>query len=143
MRSSIAVRSGGAPFQQDELLTEIHLPASGVLFVGDKGVLLCGGAGGEPRLLAPADAPKPSPSLPRSPGHHREWIEACRANDPDAALCHFDYSGPLTEAVLLGNVAYRTGPGQKLEWDAANLRVTNIPEANRFLQYEYRKGWTL
>ena len=57
-------------------------------------------------------------------------------------MSNFDYAGMLTEAVLLGNVAIRSG-GQKLEWDGPNLRVTNVPEANRFLRREYRKGWSL
>lgn len=130
-----------------ELMEKWHVDPNwknGVLFIGDKGALF---SDYDKHKLLPekefADAQMPPKSIPESIGHHREWIEACRANDPDAALCHFDYSGPLTEAVLLGNVAYRTGPEQKLEWDATNLRVTNIPEANRFLQYEYRKGWKL
>ncbi len=54
--------------------------------------------------------------------------------------CNFDYSGALTEAVLLGNVAYRTG--KKIEWDAKNLKVTNCPEAAQYLSYKYRPGWT-
>jgi hypothetical protein len=66
-------------------------------------------------------------------------VEAIRGGKP--ALCAFDYSGPLAETVLLGNVAYRTG--KKLEWDAATLRAKNCPEADRFLRKEYRKGWTL
>ena len=54
-------------------------------------------------------------------------------------MCNFDYSGALTESVLLGNVAYRTG--KSLDWDAANLRATNAPEAADFVTKTYRKGW--
>jgi hypothetical protein len=82
---------------------------------------------------------KPSPTLPRSPGHHKEWIEACKGGAP--ALSNFDHAGPFTEFVLLGNVAMRTG--KKLEWDAAALKATNCPEADAFIKREYRKGWTL
>ena len=71
--------------------------------------------------------------------HYHHWIDACLGKATTAA--GFDYSGPLTETVLLGTVAYRTG--QKLEWDAENLKVTNCPEANQYIQREYRKGWTL
>ena len=62
-------------------------------------------------------------------------------NDPAATTCRFAYSGVLTEAVLLGNVAYRSG--KALEWDAKNIKFPNAPEAEQFLHYEYRKGWEL
>ena len=81
----------------------------------------------------------PAPTIPRSIGHHAEWIKACKTGSP--TTCNFGYSGPLTEAVLLGNVAYRTG--QKLEWDAEKLQATNCPEAERFLRNEYRAGYSL
>jgi hypothetical protein len=68
-------------------------------------------------------------------------VEACRAGDPSAAACNFGYSGPLSEAVLLGTVAYRTG--KALEWDAANLKVTNTPEADQYVRRAYRKGWEI
>ena len=69
--------------------------------------------------------------------HHAEWIAACKGEGK--ALSHFDYSGPMTEAVLLGNVALRAG--KKIQWDAKQLKVTNVPEANEFIRKEYRKGW--
>lgn len=81
----------------------------------------------------------PPKILPRSPGHHREWIDACKGGP--AAGANFDHAGPLTEMVLLGNIAIRTG--RKLYWDAENFKITNVPEANNLLHYEYRKGWTL
>ena len=55
--------------------------------------------------------------------------------------CNFEYSGPLTETVLLGTVAHRAG--KKIEWDAENMKVTNVPDANKYVQKEYRKGWQL
>ncbi|CAA9420985.1 MAG: GH109 [uncultured Phycisphaerae bacterium] len=113
---------------------------NGVVFVGDKGLLA---ADYNRRVLLPEKAfagfEPPAPSIPKSIGHHAEWVEACRKGDPSAAACNFDYSGPLSEAVLLGTVAYRTG--KPLEWDAANLKVTNAPEADRYVRRAYRKGW--
>jgi hypothetical protein len=68
-------------------------------------------------------------------------VAACLRNDPAGTTCNFDYSGPLSEAVLLGTVAYRAG--KAIEWDAANLKVTNAPDADRFVKREYRKGWEI
>lgn len=81
------------------------------------------------------------PQLSRKPSHMQDWIEACKTNDPLRPGTNFGYSGPLTETVLLGTVAFRAG--EKLEWDAKNLKVTNCPEANRFTRRSYRKGWTI
>jgi len=112
----------------------------GVFFVGSKGKLL---ADYNKHLLLPenkfADFKRPDPSIPKSIGHHSEWIKACRTGSP--TTCNFNYSGALAETVLLGNVAYRSG--SRIEWDAANLKVTNAPEANRFIRREYRPGWSL
>ena len=74
-----------------------------------------------------------------SPSHHAEWIDACKTGTTPSA--NFEYSGWLTEANHLGNVAYRAG--KKLEWDAAAMRATNAPEADAFIRREYRKGWEL
>ncbi len=86
-----------------------------------------------------ADVKLPEPTLPRVSSHYAEWIEACKTGKP--ALANFEYSGWLTEANHLGNVAYRVG--KKLEWDADSLRVRNAPEAAPLLRREYRKGWEL
>jgi predicted dehydrogenase len=113
---------------------------SGVLFVGEKGMLLSDYG---KNLLLPEekfkDVPRPPQSIPASIGHHEEWIQACKTGSP--TTCHFGYSGLLTEANHLGNVAYRAG--KKLEWDSKNLKIPNAPEAEKFLGREYRKGWTL
>lgn len=110
------------------------------VFVGSEGMLL---ADYGQRMLWPrdrfADFRPPEPSIPPSLGHHREWIAACKTGSP--TTCNFDYSGAVTETVLLGNVAFRVG--QKLEWDAANMKFPNCPEAEKYLQREYRPGWTL
>ncbi len=88
-----------------------------------------------------AEFKPPAKSIPASIGHHAEWVEACRKGDSAGAACRFDYSGPLSEAVLLGTVAYRAG--KALEWDAANLKVTNAPEADQYVRRAYRKGWEI
>jgi predicted dehydrogenase len=112
----------------------------GCLFIGSKGMLL---ASYSKHALLPekdfTDFQPPSPTLPRSPGHHEEWLQACKTGKPASA--DFQYSGWLTEANHLGNVAYRAG--KKLEWDPAKLRAKNAPEADKFIHREYRKGWDL
>ena len=115
-----------------------------VLFVGSDGMLITEIERIPPRFeLHPkekfADFEPPARTIPRSIGHANEWLVACKTGKP--TTCGFDYSGPLTETVLLGNVAYRTGA--KLQWDAENLKATNCPEANQFIRREYRSGWAL
>jgi len=73
---------------------------------------------------------RPAKSIPRSKGHHRDWLEACKGGKP--AGSNFEYGARLTEIVLLGNVALRTG--KKLEWDSASLKATNAPEADKFIK---------
>jgi len=112
----------------------------GVLFVGEKGMLLADY--GRHQLLPESefkDLKPPAPFIPESIGHHREWIEAVKTGAP--TTCNFVYGGALTETVLLGNVAYRAG--KRIEWDRAALKATNCPEANRFIRREYRAGWSL
>jgi predicted dehydrogenase len=113
---------------------------SGVLFVGEKGMVLSDYGN---HVLLPekdfADFKRPEPFIKNSIGHHNEWLEACRTGG--TTTCQFDYSGPLTEAALLGNVAFRVG--RKLEWDPANLQAKNCPEAQPYIQHIYRKGWSI
>jgi predicted dehydrogenase len=113
---------------------------SGVLFVGNKGMIL---ADYGRYVLLPEenfkDFQPPDPFIPESIGHHKEWIHACKTGAP--TTCSFDYSGPLTEANHLGNVAYRLG--RKIEWNHANMKATNAPEADQYIRREYRKGWKL
>ena len=128
--------------KQPDLLTEEQRSQwkSGVLFVGEKGSLL---SDYSRHVLLPEDKfqdyKRPEPFIPKSIGHHPEWIQACKTGSP--TTCNFDYSGALTEAVLLGNVAFRTG--EKLQWDSKNLRATNSRDAERYIQHHYRKGWKL
>ncbi|MCC6234711.1 MAG: hypothetical protein IT580_18865 [Verrucomicrobiales bacterium] len=113
---------------------------SGVLFIGSKGMLVSDY--GRHRLLPEKDYEgfvPPAPSIPESIGHHQEWVQAIRTGGP--TTCGFDYSGPLTEAALLGNVAYRVQ--QRLDWDAKRLKARNCAAADEFIQHRYRKGWKL
>lgn len=106
--------------------------------------MLVEGWGGEkPRLLPAArnkDYRRPARTLPRSRGHHKEWLEACR--NGTGTRSNFDFAGPLTEAVLLGALCVRVG-GAPLHWDSAAMKITNEPEANALLHYEYRPGWSV
>ena len=115
-----------------------RVPSSGVMFVGSAGMMFANY--GSYRLF-PQDKFKgyepPQQTIAKSIGHHAEWIKACKDGSP--TTCNFDYSGALSEAVLLGNVAYRVGSA--LEWDAANLKATNCPAADKYIRKEYRSGW--
>jgi len=117
---------------------------NGVLFIGDKGTLMCGSYGSSPRLIpetAMQQYKRPEKSIPRVEGsHEKAWIRACKDGKP--ASSNFEYSGPLTETVVMGNLAIRF-PGTKLHWDGKNMKVTNLDKANEFVHREYRKGWTL
>lgn len=116
------------------------VPGAGVMFLGDKGQMFADYGGYK---LYPAeqfsDFKPPKQTIPNSIGHHAEWIKASKDGSP--TTCNFDYSGCLTESVLLGNVAFRTG--QKLEWDAAALKCPNCPDADKYLKRAYRDGWML
>ncbi len=115
----------------------------GSLFKGTKGKLVCGVYGNSPRLI-PESAMKayqrPPKTLPRVRGsHEQDWARAAKTGKPAGA--NFSYAGPLTEICHLGNVAKRVDA--RIEWDAANLKVTNLPKANKYIRPEYRKGWSL
>lgn len=120
-----------------------RLPDNGVLYVGSKGKMYHSSHGGMPQLLPAGlheQAKTVAKTIERSPGHYEEWVQACRGGKRPVA--NFDYSGPLTETVLLGVLAMRA-PGTRLEWDSENLKVKNAPDLNQFVHAEYRKGWTL
>jgi predicted dehydrogenase len=115
----------------------------GVVFKGSQGALMCGVYGDSPRLI-PESAMKsyqrPPKTLPRVKGSHEmDWVNAAKAGRQPGA--HFGYSGPLTETCLLGNIAKRVDA--RIEWDAANLKITNLPDANKYVRAEYRPGWSL
>lgn len=110
---------------------------SGVLFVGSKGRLISDYSKHE--LLGVERPSELKVKIPNSIGHHKEWTEAIKTGAK--TTCSFDYSGPLTETALLGNVAFRAG--KKIEWDAKRLKATNTREAEQYIQHRYRKGWSL
>ena len=115
-----------------------RVPANGVMFIGTEGKMFADY--GRYRLF-PSDKfsnfEPPAQTIPKSIGHHQEWIKACKDGSP--TTCNFDYSGALTETVLLGTVAYRAG--KPLEWDAKNLTATNFKGAEALINKEYRAGW--
>jgi predicted dehydrogenase len=115
----------------------------GTIYVGTKGKILCGSHGANGARLIPESKmrayERPPRTLPRSIGHRQEWIRACKGEGTPGA--NFDYAGPLTETVLLGNIPIRTD--ERLYWDSENLRITNVQEANNYIRREYRQGWTL
>ena len=113
---------------------------SAVLFEGEKGRLVADYSSRKLFMDKGESNEEPKPFIPNSIGHHQEWIKACKERGP--TTCNFDYSGALSESVLLGNVAFRVG-NKKLDWDAEKLQATNCPEAEDFIQREYRAGWTL
>jgi len=124
----------------------------GVLFVGDKGKLMCGCYGRSPSLIPTSrhmeymeylkehEPAVKAPPYPGRNGHWVEFVEACKGGAP--AGSNFDYAGPLTESVVMGNLSVRFS-GRKLLWDGDNMKVTNFEAANKFVHPEYREGWTL
>ena len=134
---------GIKPPRPKELAAHEEWPVDGVLYVGDQGKIMHKSHGGKPTLLPLSQMngfQRPEETIPRVKGSHEQnWIDACKGGEP--ACSGFDYSGPLTEVVLLGNLAIRT-EGQLL-WDGPNMRVTNNQAANEFVRREYRRGWAL
>ena len=121
-------------------------PRIGAIVVGDQGKIVYGSHGATSCRLIPDEKmaeyvqhEKP-PRIPKSPGHHKEWVEACKSGKP--AGSNFGYGGPLTEIALLGILALRF-PGQRLEWNSKACKFTNLKEANQYIKPEFRKGWSL
>jgi predicted dehydrogenase len=139
---------GGLKPEKPEALGAMRIgqAASNVLFMGSKGVLRCGEYGDDPHLFPlelMKDYKRPSQKLERiKGGHEQNWIRACKGGP--AATSNFDYSGPLTEMVVMGNLAIRPeNVDKRLEWDGEKMRVTNDEKANDYVQMHYRKGWEL
>ncbi len=119
----------------------------GVIFVGETGVLICGCYGLKPRVFPEErmrDLPRTPQRIERIPGgldgHEKDWVRACKGGKP--ASSNFDYSGPLSEMVLMGNLAVRF-PNKPLLWDGEKMQVTNDAAANACVGRTYRQGWTL
>jgi predicted dehydrogenase len=121
---------------------EDEWPGRGSLFVGDKGVLICPGLGARPRFIPEErnDSYEPPPkTIPRSKGHHRDWIDACKGGPP--ASSHFEYAARLTEILLLGILSLRVG--KAIAWDSARMKATNAPEADAIIREPCREGWQI
>ena len=117
----------------------------GVIFYGNKATMMCSVYGENPRIIPETkmrEYQRPEKSIPRSPGIHQEWIDACKGKG--RATTSFEYSGKLTEMMLLGNVALKLKDSHvTLKWDGPNMHFTNSEEANLLLHKEYRAGWAL
>jgi predicted dehydrogenase len=138
---------GMMPQRPEEFESRRRLPDSGSIFVGEKGYLLSGTYGESPRIVPESkmrEYKRPPKTIERIEGgvegHEQDWVRACKGGKP--AGSNFDYSGPMTESVVMGNLAIRY-PQRKLEWDGEKMEVTNFPEANQFVNPPYRKGWSL
>ena len=135
---------GLLPERLAEMDPRSKLPGSGTIFVGDKGMLMSGQYGESPQIIPESrrrEYKRPAETLKRIKGSHEQnWIDACKGGQP--ACSNFDYSGPFTETVVMGNLAIRM-PGKKLYWDGENMKVTNNDAANEFVTKTYRQGWTL
>ena len=164
---------GIRPFHPDIIPASDDLGGSGsnngVLIIGDKGVMTCATYGSTPKLYSydgqvlemdpDFKSNNPYADMPEW-GHHHAWAEACKAgfgsNEHLSLTSSFDYSGPMTETVLMGNLAIRsyqlvTDTGdrrvhhgrKKLIWDGDKMEITNFAEANQFVSRSYREGWRL
>ena len=135
--------SGGlVPKRPDVLSKGQRLPARGVMFVGTEGLMLCGGAGGDPTIYPESrreTLSEPAKTIPRSGGHHRDWVDAIKGGT--AASSNFDYGAKLTEITLLGLIALRTG--QVIDWDPVGMNARGVPEADEIIHGVYRAGWEL
>jgi len=120
-----------------------------MMFVGDKGKILAGFNIEEPRLIPEKKMrefaglkPKPAPEHDYEnevPPGVIEWVDACKTGK--TAGGDFSYAGPISEAFNLAAISLRTG--KRLQWDAASMKIANVPEANKYLYREYRQGWEL
>lgn len=113
----------------------------GMMFEGSDGMLL---TDYDRNLLFPTEKfdqyKRPTRSIPSSPGHHEEWLQGIRQNNPVIPLCPLKYGALLTETAFLGNISYRVGQ-KEIQWDDKAMNITNVPEANAFLTKKYREGW--
>ena len=133
---------GGLRPRVPEELGKFSLPRRGVMFMGEKGVIQCDGAGGAPRIFPEslrASSTKPEQTIKRVAGHHRDWIDAIKGGDP--ASGNFAYGARLTEITLVGVLSQRMR--KPIEWDADNMRANGLPAAEPLIRGTYRAGWEL
>jgi hypothetical protein len=122
---------------------EMDGPDSGTIYVGEKGILYTGTYGGKFHILPlekMQQMTQPPRTLPRPKNTMTDFLTACREGKTETAA-PFDYGARLTEFTLLGNLAQHAGVGKKLEWDGPNMKVTNLPDLNQWVQRPYRNGW--
>ena len=138
---------GLLPERPDDLEPGRKIPESGTIFVGDKGKLICDTYAENPRIFPESKMKaykRPKKTLRRVAGgpggHEKDWLNACKGGP--AASSNFDYSGPFTETVVMGNLAV-LNPDKVLEWDGENMRMTNDEAANAFVKPQFREGWSL
>lgn len=156
---------GIRPFHPDLLPADVSIEDNGVFMIGDKGLIVCDAYGNDPKLYRKGESVIEGEKIKVTEpefGHQRQWVDACKAgfNSPEhkSLTSSFDYSGPLTETVLMGNIAIRSYMLQeagensrssnyigrkKLLWDGDDMRITNLEKANQFVGRTYRKGWEL
>ena len=135
---------GKQPPRPATLEADRPLGDNGIYFVGTEGVLIAPGWSGTPRLVPESKMQaytRPPKTIPRSVGHRREWVDACRAGRPEDAKAGFWYSAPFTEALLIGLLPIFAG--KRVTWDARTMTATNAPELNRFIRKPYRRGFEL
>jgi hypothetical protein len=133
---------GQMPPRPNDLDDGVPLADNGIYYVGEKGTMLGGGWSGAPELYPKKlreAFQKPAATIPRSPGHRLEWIQACKEHKPDEAKAGFAYSGPFTEALLVGVLAVRLQ--KHIEWNAAAMKAENASEADALIRKQYRQGF--
>jgi len=138
---------GILPERPEDLEPGRRIPESGSIFVGTKGKILCGTYSNNLRIFPETKMKaykRPPARIPRIPGgnggHEQDWVRACKGGP--AASSNFDYSGPFTETVVMGNLAV-LNPGKKLLWDGENMKMTNDEQANSYVRPTFRDGWSL
>jgi predicted dehydrogenase len=134
---------GMLPPRPEEMETQQDLDDEGMLFVGDKGKILCGFNGANPRLIPDTKMKafqQPPKTFPRSVGHNQEWIDACKGGKPGGA--NFEFEARVTETLLLGNVAMCAGK-KMIRWDGKNLKSPDLTDSEKYINPPYREGWTL
>src|SRR5690606_4206864 len=136
--------SGGLQPPRPELLPDnVELPSRGSLFIGKRGIIVTGAGGSNPQIFPEKRSERyhpPKPSIPRSNGHFRDWIDAIKGGT--AASSNFEYGARLTEITLLGVLSLRLG-GKKIEWDSKNMKAIGLPEADKYIKEPVRSGWEM
>ena len=154
---------GIKPFHPELLPTNVPIEPNGVIMIGEKGVITCDAYGADPKMYLKGEPVIESDKVKVNEpefGHQRQWVDACKSGfnskEHKSLTSSFDYSGPLTETVLMGNIAIRSYMlkndskkrpefigRKKLLWDGNAMKIKNFEPANQFVGRAYRKGWEL